>query len=388
MCGEKNMKRKIAHIVSEYLMQGHSYIYEQFVDLEKFNPIVLTRCLLNKNYCPFSEIHFLINSVKLYCIAYRVFPFLFDYISICFFEKVIKENDIKLIHAHFGTFAYKLIKLKKNVNIPLIVTFYGVDASHYIRIPSWRKKYKKMFTVGDKFIALCDEVKERFINCGCPREKIEVWDIGINIDEFPYMERKKGEKVKFLVVARFREKKGYPVLLEAFSMLLKIYKNINLTIIGYGPLRQNIECQIKELDLKDNVILIDTTNIQSENFNKLFKDALYNHDIFVLPSLIAKSGDDEGGPPIVITNAQSTGMVVVSTPVGGISRAVIDGETGILAEPDNVYSLFEKMKYLMDNPDLWKSIGVKARKYIEENFNIRKQTQKLERIYESVLKEY
>jgi len=315
----------------------------------------------------------------------KIISKIFDFISLPFFEKIIIQNNVRIMHAHFGTFGCKLGTLKKRTGIPLLVTFYGIDISYYIRQPEWIIKYRKMFEFADKFIVLCDEAKQRLINCDCPEKKIEIWDIGINLNEFPYKERKNKHKVKFLTVARFREKKGYPILLKAFSILTKKYRNVYLTIIGYGPLKKDIGLQIKELGIDDQVTLIDTANIKGEDFNKLFKNALYDNDIFVLPSIVAKSGDDEGGPPVVITNAQSSGMPVISTPVGGISRAIIDNETGILAAPGNPYSLFEKMEYLINHQELWRILGEKARKHIEKNFNLMKQVQKLEEIYNSLL---
>lgn len=370
----------VAHLLPEYLLQGHSYIYDQIVNTT-CDARVITRVKVNESHYPFQNIRAFLPSVTMYNVLNRISPRIIDHMAVPYFAHAIKKMHASVMHAHFGTFGSTVTSLRRKTDTPLIVTFYGIDASHYIRIPYWINKYKKMFHEGDRFIALCDEVKGRFIECGCPEHKIDVWDIGIDLDEYPYRERKRDAVTRFLITARFREKKGYPVLLRAFERLLKMTKEVHLTIIGYGPLKPFIESFVREKGIESYVKLIDTSRTRGEEFVTLFKDALYGSDIFILPSVVSVSGDDEGGPPVVITNAHASGLPVIATPVGGIERAVVDGKTGLLAEPGDEKVLCDKMELLVKNEALCRSMGIAGRKHMEENFDLVKQVRRLEDIY-------
>ncbi|GAH35667.1 unnamed protein product, partial [marine sediment metagenome] len=248
------------------------------------------------------------------------------------------------MHAHFGTEGYKLVDLRKKIDIPLVVSFYGVDASYCLQHPCWLARFRPMFKFADRLIVLCEEVKERFTRLGCPADKICVWNIGIDLDIFPYQKRKphKGE-LKFLTAARFAEKKGYPILLKAFSILAKKKNGIHLTALGYGPLKRkrSIEQMVVDLGLKEMVTLIDTTGI--EDFNQFYSQFLSSHDIYIQASITAKNGDDEAGPALTSVYAQAAGLPVITTPFAGVSRSILNNETGLIARSNSVEDLTEKM---------------------------------------------
>jgi len=381
--------KKIAHFVERFPVGGQEYVYDQFLNNDKIESILITECLTrsenttqitpfyfkkNSNFSFFNKINNRLNNEILNSFYIKRFN--------SFAKKIIRGHKISIIHAHFATEGYKLIELKKNLGIPLFVTFYGVDASYCLKHEIWIERYKRLFEFSDVLIVLCEEVKKRLLNLGCSEEKIRIWDIGINLNEFNFEEKSPKKVIKFLTVARFVEKKGYSILLQAFKKVLDVHQNIKLTVIGYGPLKQKILAEVDELGIRRSINLIDTAKI--DNFNQLFKGALAEHDIFILPSIVAKDGDDEGGPPVVITCAQASGLPVISTPVGGITRAIKDNETGFLSLPGNVDDLQNKMKFLINKPELWSMIGQKARSFVEKRFSLSKQLKKLEQFYMSL----
>lgn len=300
-----------------------------------------------------------------------------------FYKEKVKLLNVSLMHAHFGMVGYKLSKLRKELNIPLVITFYGNDVSYCLKNKRWINRYSDMVRVGDRFIVLCNEAKNRLINSGCPEQKIRLWNIGLDLENYPYLERNTGKPIKFLMVARFVETKGYPILLKAFSGLLRNYKDITLTLVGLGPLKEQILDLICTLRIQNNVSLIDTTG--RSDFYSLFKDILYTHDIFILPSTTSEDGEDEGGPALTMIYAQSTGLPVISTPFPGSEISVIYGETGLLCEQDNPDSLMEKMSYLIDNINIRKEMGLAGSLLVKEKFSMIPQLNKLHNIYNELL---
>lgn len=300
-----------------------------------------------------------------------------------FYKEKVKLLNVSLMHAHFGMVGYKLSKLRKELNIPLVITFYGNDVSYCLKSKKWINRYSDMVRVGDRFIVLCDEAKNRLINSGCSEEKIRLWNIGLDLENYPYLERNTGKPIKFLIVARFVETKGYPVLLKAFSGLLRNYKDITLTLVGLGPLKKQILDLICNLRIQDNVSLIDTTG--RSDFYSLFRDILYEHDVFVLPSTTSKDGEDEGGPALTMIYAQSTGLPVISTPFPGVEISIIDGETGLLCEQNSPDSLRIKMEYLVNNDIVKKKMGLSGSMLVREKFLLMPQLNKLHDIYNELL---
>jgi len=211
-----------------------------------------------------------------------------------------------------------------------------------------------------------------------------VWNIGMDLDKFSYQKREHLSKreVRLLTAARFVEKKGYPVLIKALSILIKKGNKLHLTALGYGPLKNSIEKMISELGLGEVVTLIDTSEV--EDFNQFYREILPVQDIFVLPSIVATDGDDEGGPALSLVCAQAAGLPVIATPFAGASRSIIDKETGIFARDSDAEDLAEKLDYLIANPGIWNKLGEAGSHYVRKNFSLPTQLKALEGIYDSL----
>lgn len=78
------------------------------------------------------------------------------------------------------------------------------------------------------------------------------------------------------------------------------------------------------------------------------------------------------------------GLPVVAFNVGGVPEIVLHGETGFLAEDKDVRSLITYVEKLLDDEVIWNSFSSRARKHVEEMFDLRKQNQKLEALYHHI----
>jgi len=105
-----------------------------------------------------------------------------------------------------------------------------------------------------------------------------------------------------------------------------------------------------------------------------------NSHLFILPSIEAKDGDKEG-IPVVLMEAMATGIPVISTYHSGIPELIEDDKTGYLVKEKNIEELYKKMLQVIENYDSMNKITHNARKKIEKDFNLIKQTNKLEKIY-------
>src|SRR3989338_6674062 len=222
----------IVHFVYDYLPISETFIYNDITSIKKHNISVLSAKTRNMHLFPFKQIH----SIDRLGIPAKYSEFarfkLFD--SSAFFKKTILGTKAKLIHAHFGHIGAKLLKIKSTTKIPMITGFYGAD------IPILRNsgKAERLFSAGEAFIALSDDMKMDLMSIGCHEEKIRVRDVGIDISKFRFEARKPNGNLRFLCVARMVEKKGLPYLIQSMKKIAAALPEATLDIIGRANARR------------------------------------------------------------------------------------------------------------------------------------------------------
>ncbi len=382
-------KPTVAHLISEYLITNHSYIYDYLLEDEEFRKVVIARALFpGRENFPFSPLHGFFPWYRIYPYVNKYFPSFFDSLADAYFKKWVKKENADLLHAHFGSFGAKLVDLKKDLGLPMVVGFYGDDASSYPARPEWGDLYQQMFKEVEAFIAICEDMKKKLVSFGCPAEKIHIAHVATDLEKYSYKKREienKGTEnnpVEYLMVATFTEKKGHRILIPAFANLLEQRKHANLTIIGFGTLKEQIEQLVAENNLQNKVEIIDTAN--HPNFFSLFVKNLHEKDIFVHPSLTTADGDAEGTPTVIMA-ASASGMPVISTWHAGIPEVVEDKVTGYLVAEKDVSALTKRMVMLYDQPELWNNIGSAGRKKMKKEFSREALNSSLQKIYNSVL---
>lgn len=289
------------------------------------------------------------------------------------------SGDGVVLHAHFGTTAARAVPIMRRCRVPVVVTLYGVDASAVLRVRAWQERYRRMFVHADVIVVLCSEVVKRLVDLGCPSEKIVVWRMPAGIEDFPFREPSRSSQIRLLIAARFVEKKGYPVLLDAFADLVSEGRDVTLTMIGYGPQRAALEERVAAAGLMNRVTVVDTA--LGPGFHRVFSRALDDADIFVLPSIMASDGDDEGGPSLTLVCAQAAGIPVVCTPFPGSELSVVDGQTGLYADSGDAASLAGRLRSLIDRPADRRAIGRAASQHVGPLFSLDGQLEELVGFY-------
>ena len=156
------------------------------------------------------------------------------------------------------------------------------------------------------------------------------------------------------MVARFQQHRGHEFLVRAFKNLKN--KNIKLILTGRGEYKENIEKLVDNLGLNDDVIF--TGYIKNE-----LPSLLRSLDVFVL----LEEGSD--GTCRAILEAMASGLPIVSVEKGAIKESVVNGVNGFLiSAKEDVKSLTEKLKILIENKNLREKFGENSRKIAEEKF--------------------
>jgi len=89
--------------------------------------------------------------------------------------------------------------------------------------------------------------------------------------------------------------------------------------------------------------------------------------------------------PTVVLEAQAIGLPVVATAHAGIPEAVMHGETGLLVPERDGQQLAECISQILNSSDLWQRLSQQAQKQVRQHFDLCKQTQCLEKLYEQLL---
>jgi glycosyltransferase involved in cell wall biosynthesis len=186
---------------------------------------------------------------------------------------------------------------------------------------------------------------------------------------------RRGEVVEFLQVSNFVEKKGHCYTVRAFRELLEVYPNCRLTLAGDGNLRSAIEILCGELGIKEKVRFVGKVT-RSE-----VPPIMASADIFVHHSVTAVDGDKEG-IPTVLMEAMATGLIPVSTLHAGIPELITDGIHGFLSPEKDIQAYVTKLKLALACRE---EICRAARRKVEEDFNLNRQNQKLNAIYQKVI---
>ena len=288
-----------------------------------------------------------------------------------------KKFDI--IHCHFGPNGVIGAYLKEvGINSKLITTFHGYDMSKFIS-DHGEGIYKNLFLKGDLFMPISEHWKKKLIEMGCEEGKIIVHRMGIDVEKFEFSERRKTGTIKILSVGRLVEKKGHEYAIKALAKVVnKNGKDIIYRIVGDGPLKDKLMSLAEELGIEDCVKFMG--NVEDEELLKLYKES----HIFILPSVTASDGDQEG-IPVVLMEAQAMGLPVISTYHSGIPEVVIDGKSGFLVPEKDVDALAEKLEYLIEHPELWSEMGRYGREFVEKNYDIKKLNRRLVEIYQSLI---
>lgn len=380
-----------------------TWVYNQVLNLQKsgFNPLVISPTPINPLKKLFKKKFRLYdnpsNKIELYKDIRVIRPgylkipnnlsvsFNLTQLENCLYKYRFLKG-IKLIHAHFGQNGAAAIKLKRRLNLPLITSFYGYDSG---RLGSkFKPFYRDLINEGDLFLALSENMKEDLINLGFPENKIKIHHLGIELKEFNYLNRegKKNDKFTLLTVARLDEVKGVQYVLYAlhdFLTRFPEYKNkIRYLILGGGVYENKLRELVKKLSITSQVEFIN--NLIIPNSRDLVKKVMNECDIFCLCSFVAPNGAKEG-TPVVLMEAQASGVPCISTFHAGIPEVVINNKTGILVNEKSINEISNAIELLYFNSSLRNSYGENAYNHIKMEFNNEIQMKKLIEIYESIM---
>ncbi|MCD6351263.1 MAG: glycosyltransferase family 4 protein [Armatimonadetes bacterium] len=233
-----------------------------------------------------------------------------------------------------------------------------------------------------EFVVTCTEVGYQHLLKVFPvraRSRLHLIRHGVDLTQFTPRLKVPHERPYLLSAGRLVAKKGFLYLLRAAQALVGRDLDFDLHIYGSGPQRAEIEQQITGLQIRDCVHLHDA--VTEEEMVKLYQEA----DVFVLASVQAPDGDNEGVPNVLV-EALAMEVPAVATRTGGIPELIQHGVTGLLAEPGDPVDLADQMERLLRNSRLRSDFAAAGRIKVEREYDLHKNVAKLYRLLRQVVR--
>jgi glycosyltransferase involved in cell wall biosynthesis len=300
------------------------------------------------------------------------------------YVRLLAGRQPALIHAQFGVEGVYALPVARRLGIPLVTTFHGFDATlstaALLTSPAWANYplfRGQLARQGDLFLCASSFIRARVLAMGFPEARTHTHYIGVDCQAI--RPRAPAEETPTILhVGRLVAVKGAEYLIRAFAHIARREPTVQLVLIGDGPLKAKLEALTKSLGLDGRVQFLGA--LPHDQVLAWMRKAA----MLVLPSIRTATGRVEG-LGMVLLEAGATGVPAIGSRIGGIPEGILDGETGLLAPERDIQALALSMGRLLDDRDARLRMGERARNHVENNFDIRRQTELLEAFYDRVL---
>ncbi|MCA9394745.1 MAG: glycosyltransferase family 4 protein [Candidatus Omnitrophica bacterium] len=263
-------------------------------------------------------------------------------------RQVLREVRPVLVHAHF---AERFVKMW----IPLLARRAGVARTlcSVHNIPEYKGKTwaRHIYNLYDKVLAVSKAAEDGCLTGGVDTDRLVTHYLGL------FGERKRSAELRqthrsrmqipdnavvIACIAFDTPFKGLDLLLKAFQLAGRNESGLHLVQIGVDPEQSRLPALAAELGIADRV---HWAGIIDEGWR-----VLNAADIYMQPSRFSE------GLGLAIVEAMALRLPVIGTNIGGIPEAVIDGETGIITEPD-AEKLAGAINGMLSDRETWMRMG-------------------------------
>jgi len=287
----------------------------------------------------------------------------------CVLLKWLQDDHIDHVHAHFATNSTTVALLCHEMGGPSYS--FTVHGPHEFDKPEALSLTNKIEQ--SAFVATISSFSKSqlFRWCGYKQwAKIQIVRCGVD-DMFlthPYIPLP--QQPRFVCVGRLSEQKGHLLLIEAVSQLAAEGLEFKVVLVGDGPLRNQIETMIAQLNLKNHV------EITGWASNAEVRQQILESQIMVAPSFAE-------GLPVVIMESLALSRPVISTYIAGTPELVQPGKCGWLIPAGSVKALADAMRTAMQTPlPQLEHMGKAGAELVVQNHNAAHEANRLAELFQ------
>jgi len=311
-----------------------------------------------------------------------IFWVLLSYIRFFFCAgRVIKKISPDIVNAHYAL-THGVIAAYTNYH-PLVISVWGSDViwDKIVRIPSFMKIFLKYAFCKADTVCVTSRFMIQYVLPVSPKS-VTIAHIPFGIDCQLFMPsdyngpHKYSEQFRIGYVKTLDSLYGPQILIEAMPKVLKEVPNAKLIMAGTDKMNGQLVLLADKLGIGDSVEF--TGFIQNEKVPEIMR----SFDVYVHPSICQESFG------VSILEASACGCPVVATRVGGVPEVCIDGQTGILIEPNNPDVLAKAVIKLAKEPELCNNMGRAGRDFVVKNYDWNKNVQTMVETLQNTVSEY
>jgi len=281
----------------------------------------------------------------------------FQFLTAVKLARLLKQHHCVHLHVHFAHVSTQIAMYASALSgIPFTVMAHANDIFERGMLLSRKaERALKMLTISEYNRSYLERV-------GVTADKLAVVRCGVSLvmrPTVPDFERR--DRYRIGTLGRLVEKKGMDVLIRAMAELRDRPYRIELSVAGDGPLRSELEALVRSLGLTDTVYF------EGSIAHSQVTDWMRNLDAFVLACRKDVRGDMDG-IPVVLMEAMSQSVPVISTRLSGIPELVVHEETGLLADPGDHLSLAAQIGRLLESAELRSDLAVRALDHVRREF--------------------
>jgi glycosyltransferase involved in cell wall biosynthesis len=283
--------------------------------------------------------------------------------------RAMVQEHADLMHAHNPkavavSWAARGLTVRRR-HIPLLATFHSAQDSEY-RASAVILKRATLVT------CVSDDIAERLVRCGVPRERLRVVRNGISPAVALSPEERRSLDVRYRldgeyvvsIVGRLVPQKGHLRFIEAASRVRRNLPSVRFLIVGDGPLRDDIETHVRAAGLGATTRMTGRVN-----------DA---RPLIARSDLVVFSSHFEGAP-LVVLESMAAGVPVVAAEATGLSELLESG-AGIVARPD-ANALAGAITEALGSPEHRTMMGEAGRRLVEREYSLDKMVSEYRQIY-------
>lgn len=274
-------------------------------------------------------------------------------------RRLVRRSTYDIVHVHWPVpHAAMGIAAQRAAKIPMVTTYYGAE----LRLASRSRALLALLRAGARRSARNVAISRHTADDLARLTGVRAEVIPYSIAFTPHARSTAVTARPFtaLFVGRLVERKGVPVLLEAWARAS--LPNARLVIVGAGPDRELLEARASSLQISGSV------DFRGRVSDRELADSYSTADVFVLPAVLDAKGDTEG-LGVVLLEAMASNVPVLASAAGGITDVVVDGESGVLVPPGDVTALADALTRLHDDPALRARLAGRGAERVRDEFS-------------------
>lgn len=288
--------------------------------------------------------------------------------------RVVKDNDIDVIHAHTESPGFLACQVAGEMGVPVVTTLHGINRGRRY-LEGWGQPafLRRAFSCPDRLVLVGAPLLDFVRNYVDSMDHVRVVHNGFRVEgATPYRNRRvlgSPDRVQIVSVSNLVEGKGIDVNLAALGRPeIARLPHWHYHIVGDGPLRPMLEAQARKLHIADRV------TFHGQRAHDEVYRLLSACDVFSLPSAPEAFG-------VAYLEAMACGLLTIGVESQGPSAFIENGRTGILIAERDIDGLASRLLDIFDNPARYADMAEAGREHVWQHLSWRSHAETMTNVF-------